>query len=432
MKEFNLPEIGENIEEAVVIAVFTEEGNFIVKDEPVVELETDKAAFDLPCPFEGKVESIAVSAGDKVKVGQLIAVINTNSKEKSATSGKKTPEKKAEPKTEQPASPREKEPVAPEVTVEPPAEIEKHAGKQQTTPVAKRPPSSPSAKSLAREMGIEITEIKGTGARGRVSSEDVKTHAKDVINSAWNHAPELPDFSPWGETEKVSVSTVRRISAQSLVRAWEKVPHVTHHDNADITELEDLRKNFSAKAEKAGGKLTVTGIIVKVVASALGVFPKFNSSFDGQNNEIILKKYINIGVAVNTERGLVVPVIKDVGKKNIIEISIELSDLAKRAREKNIKPDELQGSSFTVSNLGGIGGSSFTPIVNYPEVAILGLSRSKVEPVYEPGSGQFKPKTILPLSLSYDHRVIDGAEAATFSRWVAEAVEEPFKLVFEG
>ncbi len=191
-------------------------------------------------------------------------------------------------------------------------------------------------------------------------------------------------------------------------------------------------KVFSAKAEKVGGKLTVTAIMVKVVASALGVFPKFNGSFDAKRSEMVFKKYVNIGIAVDTERGLVLPVIKNADKKNIIEISIELTDLARRAREKNIKPDELQGASFSVSNLGGIGGDRFTPIVNFPEVAILGLSRSQIRPVFDPKSGQFKPGMFLPLSLSYDHRMIDGAEAARFSRWIAEAVEEPFKLVFEG
>ncbi len=433
MKEFRLPEIGENIEEASVIAVLAKAGDSIKKDEPLVELETDKAAFELPCPFEGVVENIPVSAGDKVKVGGLIALINEGGekpKAKAATAGE---EKLKEPEPEEKAdsnaaAARPEEKAEPEEKTETPETAPQKPRKTEAAP-----PSSPSAKSLARELGIDISKVKGTGAMGRVSSGDVKTQARDLIHSSWSGAsPELPDFSPWGETQKAPVSTVGKISAQRLAHSWKTIPHVTHHDSADITELENLRKNFSAKAEKAGGKLTMTAIMVRVIASALGAFPKFNGSFNEARGEMVLKQYVNIAIAVDTERGLVVPVIKNAAEKNIIEISIELSDLAKRARGKNIKPDELQGASFTVSNLGGIGGNFFTPIINFPEVAILGLSRSKIQPVYDPDSGQFKPKMIIPMSLSYDHRMIDGAEAARFCRWVAEALEEPFKLVFEG
>lgn len=425
MKEFYLPEIGENIEEASVIAVLVEAGKFVVKDEPIVELETDKAAFELPCPFEGVVQSVAVSAGDKLKVGGLVAVINESGKHESTEGGKS-------------AVSARKEKIAAETDAVSEPEKKTDAQKTETAsrkrriPETAQPPWSPSAKSLAGELGIDMSKIKGSGAKGRVSSGDVKARAKDLISSPWSELSELPDFSRWGKTERAPLSTIGKISAQRLARSWKNIPHVTHHDSADITELEELRKSFSAKAEKAGGKLTVTAIMVRVVASALGAFPKFNGSFDMSCEETVLKTYVNIGIAVDTERGLVLPVIKNAEKKNIIEISIELSDLAKRARERNIKPDELRGASFTVSNLGGIGGEFFTPIVNFPEVAILGLSRSKMQPVYEKSSGQFKPRMILPLSLSYDHRMIDGAEAARFSRWIAEAVEEPFKLVFEG
>ncbi len=427
MKQFRLPEIGENIEEASVIAVFVKAGNVIGKDEPFVELETEKAAFELPCPFEGKVESIDVSVGDTVKVGGLIATINDGGAEAANTAAEPEPKKK---KPEEKAPDKKVAEPAPEADG---GAAETREKKPSPKPAGgNQPPSSPSAKSLARDIGIDISQIKGTGARGRVSSEDVRAQAKDLINSPLEKTSELPDFSPWGKTERVPVSTVGKLSARRLSGSWRTVPHVTHHDSADITELEDLRKTFSGKAEKAGGKLTVTAIMVRVVASALGVFTKFNGSFDEQNGEMVLKEYINIGIAVDTERGLVVPVIKNAGEKNIVEISVELADLARRAREKNIKPDDLQGASFTVSNLGGIGGDSFTPIVNFPEVAVLGLSRAKMSPVYDKASGRFKPKLMLPMSLSYDHRMIDGAEAARFSRWVVEAVEEPFKLVFEG
>ena len=415
MTEFRLPEIGEGVIEATVTAVFAGAGRTIDGNEPFVELETDKAAFELPCGLAGKVRKIAVSVGDTVKVGGLIAVIEEDGSPSAPTKNKKdsaaTPRKHAD---------------------EPPAaKVEKSTEREKMR--ASAPPSSPAAKSLARDLGIDISEVKGTGAKGRVSLEDVRTRAKDLIHSPVGANPSPPlDFSPWGEIEKAPVSVVGKISAERLTRSWKTVPHVTHHDIADITELEQLRKTFSAKAEKAGGKLTVTAIMVKVVASALGVFTKFNGSFDETHGEMVFKKYVNIGVAVDTERGLMVPVIKNVEDKNIIEISIELSDIARRARERNIKPDELGGGTFTVSNLGGIGGEFFTPIINPPEVAILGISRSSVRPVYDEKSSGFKPRTALPLSLAYDHRMIDGAEAARFVRWVAEAVEEPFKLVFEG
>ena len=420
MIEFRLPEIGEGVTEATVTAVFAEAGKPARKDEPFVELETDKAAFELPCQFDGKVKDIAVAVGDTVKVGGLIAVIEE---------GNDAPGSETRPEPA-PTPPAEKNSPGPAKVEEPPPAHTKPVEHKKGP--ASAPPSSPAAKSLARDLGINISEVK-SAAGGRVSLEDVRAHAKDLINSpSAGGAGGLPDFSPWGEIERAPVSTVGKASAQQLSKSWRTVPHVTHHDSADITELEQLRKTFSPKAEEAGGKLTVTAIMVKVAASALGVFTKFNGSFDEARGEMIFKKYVNIGVAVDTERGLMVPVIKNASEKNIVEISIELSDLAKRAREKNIKPDELAGATFTVSNLGGIGGDSFTPIINPPEVAILGLARANVRPVFDAASGQFKPRTILPLSLSYDHRMIDGAEAARFARWVAEAVEEPFKLVFEG
>ncbi len=440
MKEFRLPEIGEGIEEATVVAVLAEAGSFIAKDAALVELETDKAAFELPCPFEGTVENLAVSVGDKVKVGGLIASIDESkkagSKEIKEKSAKPEPEEKTEEKVEaatpEPEEKKTSEKTDTEKYSKPAPEPEEKTDTEKTARQKGLPPSSPSAKTLARELGIDVSSVKGTGARGRISSEDVRNHTKDLIHSPLSDISELPDFGRWGETERLPLQTVGKISARRLALSWANIPHVTQHDTADITELENLRKNFSAKAEKAGGKLTMTAIMVRVIASALGAFPKFNGSFDAGRGETVFKKYVNIGIAVDTERGLVVPVIKNAGEKNIIEISIELADIARRAREKNIKPDELQGATFTVSNLGGIGGDFFTPIVNFPEVAILGISRSKMKPVYDKESGQFKPRLILPLSLSYDHRMIDGAEAARFSRWIAEAVEEPFKLVFEG
>ena len=289
----------------------------------------------------------------------------------------------------------------------------------------------------------------GTGPSGRIQSEDVKKYAKDLITNGkpvkrvkveasstetdtdtfCPQLPPLPDFTRWGEVERVPMNTVRRITAEKLTKAW-TIPHVTQYDKADITELNELRRKNKPKAEKAGGNLTITPILIKVIASALGVFPEFNASIDIDTEEIVYKKFINIGFAVDTERGLLVPNVRNADEKNIIEIAAELSDLSDRARNKKIKPDELQGSTFTVSNLGGIGGTYFSPIIYFPDVAILGVSRAVNEPIYI--DGNFEPRLMMPLSLSYDHRLIDGAAAAKFLRWIVEALEEPFKIIFEG
>ena len=243
-------------------------------------------------------------------------------------------------------------------------------------------------------------------------------------------AQPLPDFGQWGEIEREPMSNVRRITAERLSHAWSTIPHVTQFDKADITDVERWRKEFGARAEAAGGKLTPTAIIVKIAAAALKVFPQFNASIDAPGNEVIYKKYCHIGVAVDTDRGLLVPVIRDVDQKNIIELAVELGQIAEKARNRKITPEDMQGGCFTISNLGGIGGTGFTPIVNPPEVAILGVARGSYEPVF--ADGKFAPRLLLPLSLSYDHRLIDGADGARFLRWMAEALENPFLLVLEG
>jgi pyruvate dehydrogenase E2 component (dihydrolipoamide acetyltransferase) len=240
----------------------------------------------------------------------------------------------------------------------------------------------------------------------------------------------LPDFSRWGEVERQALNSVRRRTAENMAASWAQVPHVTQFDKADITQIEELRRQYGKRVEEHGGKLTATAIIVKVLVSALKKFPQFNASLDLANNEVIYKQYYNIGVAVDTDRGLLVPVIHNADQKNIVEIAVELSALAERARQRKSKLEEMQGGTFTVSNLGGIGGTAFTPIVNPPEVAILGISRSSVEPVFVDGA--FKPRTMLPLAVSYDHRVIDGADGARFMRWLVEALEQPFLLFLEG
>jgi len=298
-------------------------------------------------------------------------------------------------------------------------------------------PAAPSVRRMARELGINIDQVGGSGPHGRISVDDVKAQAKRLVaggaggNGTALAGEPLPDFTRWGDVERQPMKAVRRKTAQHLSVAWATIPHVTQHDLADITGLEELRKRYAPKAEAAGGNLTITAIAAKVVATALKVFPQFNVSIDMTADEMIYKKYVNIGIAVDTDRGLLVPVIRDADTKNIVQISAELVQLSEKARTRKISLDEMQGGCFSISNLGGIGGTSFTPIVNAPEVAILGISRARMEPVYN-NTGGFAPRLMLPLSLSYDHRAIDGADGARFLRWIVEALEQPFLLAFQG
>ena len=315
------------------------------------------------------------------------------------------------------------EPPAPEPREEPPA------------------PAAPSVRRMARELGVDVNTVQGSGAGGRISIEDVKTHAKRLVTGAGGGAAAqpLPDFARWGDVERQPMRAVRRKTAEHLSVAWATVPHVTQCDLADITELDELRKKHAKEVEAAGGNLTVTAIAVKVVAAALRRYPQFNASVDMEAGEIVYKKYVNVGIAVDTDRGLLVPVIRNADQKNIVQLSVELATLSEKARNRKISVEEMQGGTFSISNLGGIGGTYFTPIVNTPEVAILGISRASMQPKYERGRGpasrneaEFAPRLLLPLSLSYDHRVIDGADGIRFLRWVCEALEQPFMLALQG
>ena len=287
---------------------------------------------------------------------------------------------------------------------------------------------------LAREIGVAIDAVTGTGPGGRILLDDVKATAKRLLQApaggALPAAPPLPDFARWGPVERTAMNAVRRTTATHLTAAWQTVPAVTQQDKADITELERLRKQYGARAEAAGGKLTVTAILVKVVATALKLFPQFNASLDLQRAEVVYKRYYHVGIAVDTERGLLVPVIRDADQMNILAISRALGEISARARARKLAVAEMQGGTFTISNLGGIGGSHFTPIVNAPEVAILGVSRAAWEPVWQDDA--FVPRLRLPLSLTYDHRLIDGADGIRFLRWVVEALEQPLLLALEG
>lgn len=297
-------------------------------------------------------------------------------------------------------------------------------------------PAAPSVRRLARELGVDINAVPGSGQGGRISQGDVKTYVKSAMSGSG--APvstggagiahrALPDFSKWGEIVKEPMSRVRRLTADSMTYAWTTVPQVTQFDKANITELEAFRKKQAPKIEKAGGQLTITAILLKVISIALEKFPQFNASIDMIGQEVIYKKYFNIGIAVDTDRGLLVPVVKGVDKKSLKDLAIELSKIAEKTREKKITPEEMDGGNFTISNLGGIGGTNFTPIVYAPQVAILGVSRASIEPVHK--DGEFVPGFVMPLTLTYDHRIIDGADAARFLRWVCEALENPFTML---
>ena len=455
--EFRLPELGENISQGDLVRLMITTGAKVSAGQPVMELETDKAVVEVPSSVSGIVKELKVKEGEKIKVGQVIFTLEGSAPAQSAPVRPRTAPVeyvsgqhgarlafqaaiRAEGKTEEQALPPDQPQLTPPV-FSMPAQLGKVAGTEQRQAI----PAAPHVRRLAREVGVDIYQVKGAGPGGRITEDDVKARAKALLAAAATAAqvepragyfapPQLPDFAKWGKIERVSIRGVRRKTAEHLAESWNTIPHVTQQDRADITELEQLRARFAPKAEEAGGKMTVTAIALKVCSAALKVFPQFNASIDIEKEEIVYKQYIHIGVAADTDRGLLVPVIRDVDKKNIVELAVELSQLSKRAREKRLTPAEMEGGTFTITNLGGIGGVGFTPIVNHPEVAILGLSRSRIEPewIKDKDGGKFEPRLILPLSLSYDHRLIDGADAARFLRWIAEAFEQPFLLSVQG
>jgi pyruvate dehydrogenase E2 component (dihydrolipoamide acetyltransferase) len=448
--EFKLPELGENIDSGDLVRLLISPGASVSEGQPVMELETDKAVVEVPSTVTGVVREVKVKEGQKVKVGEVIFTLEGGAVAPAETPRKHEPVEhmsgqhgarlafqlamRAEGKTEEQALPPD-QPPAPVPAFSMPVQLGKVAGTEHRDPAA----AAPHIRRLAREIGVDIHGVPGSGPVGRISEDDVKLCAKNALAAAAAAAqtprgtfaePELPDFAKWGKTERVSMRGVRRKTAEHLRQAWNTIPHVTQQDRADITELEQLRAKFAPRAEEAGGKMTVTAIALKVCASALKVFPQFNASIDMAKEEIVYKQYISIGVAVDTDRGLLVPVIRDVDKKNIVELAAEMTQLSKKARDRKLTPEEMEGGTFTITNLGGIGGTGFSPIVNHPEVAILGLSRSRMEPEWV--NNKFEPRLILPLSLSYDHRLIDGADAARFLRWIAEAFEQPFLLSVQG
>jgi pyruvate dehydrogenase E2 component (dihydrolipoamide acetyltransferase) len=443
IKEITIPEIGENVESGEVAKVRVAVGDMVEVDQTIIELETDKALVEIPSPAKGKITEILVKEGDQIKIGQVIGKMDTEGqapapeeklekteaappepKEAPARAAEPEPKpvekKPAPPKPEPPKLEKQPEPAAPEVV---------HAPEQRTTESRRRAPAGPSVRRLARELGADINLIKGTGGGGRITPDDVKQYVKNALTGIVPAEKGLPDFRRWGSIEREPMTKVRRLTAESTGFSWRTIPHVTQFDEADITEVEEFRQKHGPDVEKDGGKLTLTAILLKVMAAALKTFPKFNASLDVARSEVVYKKYYHIGLAVDTDRGLLIPVIRNVDQKTIKQLALELTDIADRTRNKKIKPEELEGGTFTISNQGSIGGSNFTPIVYWPQVAILGVSRAGRKPAF--AEGICHPRTILPLALSYDHRVIDGADAARFLSWVVDALEHPFLLHFQ-
>lgn len=425
-KEILLPDIGD-FDTVEVIEIAVNIGDQINAEDTLITLESEKATMDIPSPQSGEIKQIKVKVGDKIKEGTPIVSLLVS--ETTNTEQKKEPEK-IESKTIE-EKPIETSAPTPESLPTPrPApktpETSQLVGQSQSA----KAHASPSIRRFARELGVDLGLVYGTGPKGRILKEDVKAFTKSIMsgeklaNKGAFATPEVPpvDFSKFGEIEEQALSRIRRLAGQSLHRSWITVPHVTQFDEADITELEDFRKSKIEAAKKQGIKLTLIAFLVKAVVDVLQQYPEFNSSLSTDGENIIIKKYFHIGVAVNTDNGLMVPVIKDADKKGLFDIAKEISELSEKAREGKISPKDLQGGCFTISSLGGIGGLNFTPIVNTPEVAILGVSRASIKPVYE--NGELVPRLIMPFALSYDHRVIDGVAGAQFTQFLSTVLSD--------
>jgi pyruvate dehydrogenase E2 component (dihydrolipoamide acetyltransferase) len=458
--EVKLPELGENLDGGDVLDVKVAVGDQVSQGQPLVEIEAEKSTVEVPSPVAGKVAKILVKKGDAVSVGQTFCLIEGDNGEKGgaktapareAPSAIAEPEPKAAGRTEM-AEPAESGDTGEEPAATPaPSTAPQKDGRQAKSdekPIPRNAPSrlaaprngarpeaadqiipaGPATRRLARELGVDLSQVPGSAPGGRVTQEDVKSYVRGLAPQGGQagrgiSAPPLPDFEHWGPVERKALDGVRRKTAEHMSLAWSLIPHVTQHDQADITDLEAFRK----QQEGNGPKLTVTAFALKAAALALRQFPQFNSSLHTGAGQLILKKYIHIGVAVDTDRGLLVPVLRDVDKKGVRALAQELAEGADKARQKKLQTDDMRGGTFTITNLGGIGGTGFTPIINYPEVAILGMSRAHLQPTIR--DGQVVARLILPLSLSYDHRVIDGAAAARFTRHIAEMLENPLLML---
>ena len=464
IKEITIPEISENVTSGSVVEVLVEPGQMVAVDDPVIEFETEKAVVEIPSPFAGKIMEVLVKAGDELNVGDAVAKLETDAEEEPEKEApreqpKQEEAEKAEERAAESERSRNEEPSEASRNETDAAEINGVETRQDDGPAPEqdgaeesdrirshiernkkthRPaPASPSVRRLARELGVDIHDVATTRPDQRISADDVKTYVKrhqtahmksgeSAIGASSGKESAKPDFSRWGEVEVQELSAVRRLTAESVSISHQTVVPVTQFEEADITAVDAFISRHSDKVAEQGGKLTLTAVLMKICALALLRFPHFNASIDLAGNQLILKKYIHIGMAVDTQRGLLVPVVRDVNRKSILELAVEIVDLAQRTRNKKIKPDEMEGGTFTISNQGGIGGKGFTPLVLWPQTAILGVSRTVIKPRFI--NGEFQPRAMLPIALTYDHRIVDGADAARFAGWLRECLEHPLTL----
>jgi pyruvate dehydrogenase E2 component (dihydrolipoamide acetyltransferase) len=429
--DVKVPSLAENINSGTVVKIFVAEGDQVQKDQDIVELETEKAAAAIPSPVDGKVTKVHVKEGDEVQVGQVLLSLSevaakeeVAKEEKREVAGKLEGEKKPEEKAEPSSADREKKETAgsEEEGEEPQAE---EGSKVDAAKAGHGPPASPSVRKLALQLGIDLTQVRGSERGGRITLNDVRVYIEQLQKIALERTATTPkgatrtlDFARWGYIHKQPMASLRKKISEAMVASWTSVPHVTQFHEADISSPVRFIEEYAAQYEKHGTRLTLTSLVMKTLVPILKKYPTFNCSLDEVTKEIILKDYFHFGVAVDTEQGLIVPVIRDVDKKTLLQVSKELGELAEKARQRRVSLEELQGGTFTISNQGGIGGGYFTPIIHTPEVAILGLGRAEIKPVVR--SGKIEEAMLLPLCLSYDHRVIDGANAARFVRDLAE------------
>ena len=423
-RSFILPDLGEGIHEGEVLAVPVEVGQEVKEGDIILEVETDKAAVEIPSPYSGSIQEIVIKPGDIVNVGDVMMTFSNG----------------AEVQTVREQKPIEK-PAAP-------ADDAAAATRLSAAPKKGPVPASPATRRLARELGVDLHWVTATGPAGLVTAEDVRQFAQnskadigvpatsapvtDEAQPLPMAEPPLPDFTRWGSVERVPFRSIRRATGKQMTLAWSLIPHVNSQDVVDITKLEAFRQKHKTEIESAGGKLTLTVFALKAIATALKTYPNFNATLDTMNAEIIIKQYYNIGVAVNTDRGLIVPVVRDVDRKSIKEISLELNDLVRRTRARKTTLEEMQGGTFTITNAGAMGGGYFAPIINYPEVAILGLGQGRMQPVVrDRGKGDFQivPRLMMPVVLCIDHRVLDGADAIKFLRVIIDSLEDPDELL---
>ena len=471
-EEIRVPDIGD-FESVDVIEILVSPGDRVEVEDGLITLESEKASMDVPSPRAGTVKEVKVSAGDQVAEGDVIVLLETGEEEaEEEAPPPEVPEEPEEAEEREEAAVREgagealmepaEEEVSPAEAEEEPPEDRARRMEEARREVVRRADqipkpketelrpldedvdetafarvyASPSVRRFARELGVDLSRVEGTGRKGRILRADVEAYVRRRLSeraapaaAAAPGAPELPeiDFSKWGEVETEELTKIQRLTGRNVHRSWATIPHVTQHDKADVTELEEFRKSMAGEAEERGVKLTPIPFLVQASVAALREFPRFNASLAPDGATLFVKKYFHVGLAVDTPQGLVVPVIRDAERKGLFELAEEAADLASRARDRKLKPDEMEGASFTITSLGGIGGTAFTPIVNWPEVAILGVSRAEWEPVWT-GDG-FEARRMLPLSLSYDHRVIDGARAARFTRYLATVLGDIRRLL---